>query len=247
MGKVAKTPASRSPILNFAIKEVKCGTKTSRLEKRKSVSQTSPHSLRSRTVSITTKRISLSTVPTNVKGPNLVYDPNAPRSIGWINGAAKLIDILKINLDFKQAKSLYLHGWGEQCIYPKPVVGVLEINLLDIHGNLYNFWFDLVNGDSIIVNGLDVGRLAIQENISDKATLRVSRPRDSSELVFANYFSTEDENQTVERIRIQVSPKPSNCIWNKITAMMTGHTQETLNYSQREYIEQHTHHRNKLP
>lgn len=156
-----------------------------------------------------------------MKDPNPVYDPGAPRSIGGMHNAARLCEVLEIDFEIQPPQDLYMHGWGEQCHDPKPVIGVWEITLLDVNRNPCTLCFDLIEGDSVLVVGLDVGKFALQDNISQITTLKIKRPEDNSVRIFETYISIEDSNQIVQRLRIELAARPSTCVRSLMSSTLT--------------------------
>lgn len=69
-----------------------------------------------------------------MRDSNPAYDPGAPRSIGGTNDAAKLCDIVEIDLNIQAVHEQYFHRWGEACYDIRAVVRVWELAILDING-----------------------------------------------------------------------------------------------------------------
>lgn len=165
-----------------------------------------------------------------MRDPNPVYDVGAPRSTGGINNAAALCDVLEVDFKITPPEFVYYHGWGDGCHDLRPIVGVWEITVMDKNHNPCTFSFDLVEGDSTLVVGLDVGKFAMQNNLSTEPFLHIKRPMDSSPRLIPTYISTNMENNLIERIRVELVPRPQTCINSLLSATLArnAHRQPKL-------------------
>lgn len=66
---------------------------------------------------------------------NPICDPEAPKSIGGIQRDTVLCGILGLNLDLQPLHENYLHGWGNNCSKPKPILCSWTITLFDLNIN----------------------------------------------------------------------------------------------------------------
>eukprot|EP00177_Eucheuma_denticulatum_P007832 GFKZ01014258.1.p1 GENE.GFKZ01014258.1~~GFKZ01014258.1.p1 ORF type:complete len:1202 (-),score=97.36 GFKZ01014258.1:1881-5486(-) len=143
---------------------------------------------------------------------NPIYDPGAPKSIGGVNEAAKICDMLEVSFDVKPPKEEYMHAWGDRTIDAKPIIASWELTTFDIHHKPCTFEFDLLEGDEPIIIGLDVGKHCIQNNIANPPYLHIQRPQDSSPRIFNTYLKHEKGSQLNLRVRVEIIPQQRTCI-----------------------------------
>lgn len=116
--------------------------------------------------------------------PTPIYNPGAPRTTGGINNAAHVCGTMEIDLTISPPTEEYVHCWEEECHYPRPVIGPMELAILDKRMAPSTLHFDLVQGDYTLIIGLDVGKFASQNNIDLDGYITIKRPSDTSQRTF---------------------------------------------------------------
>lgn len=110
---------------------------------------------------------------------NPIIDTGAPTSTGGTEEAAKLCQILGIQLNLSPPRAIYQHGWGTECAQAQHIRHTWYLTLFDINGLPTTIAFDLVNGSSPLIIGLDVKRFGNTINIGREKVLQFKRPQDN--------------------------------------------------------------------
>jgi len=113
-------------------------------------------------------------------------DSGAPTSIGVLQSAAALCDVLGISLALKPPEQRFMHGWGPGMLQAKPVCCAWELPVRQVDGNPETFLFHLVEGHDPLVVGEDVTSKAKIDNIYNLLHVKNS---DNSFMTFHTYLS----------------------------------------------------------
>lgn len=140
---------------------------------------------------------------------NPMMDEGAPTSIGGLNNAARLSDALGMPLQLSQPKSVYRHGWGDGCADPKTVVATWHLRTSDMNGKPTIIPFDIVEGESPLILGLDVKRFADTINLAQPSILKIKRPSDKAERHFHTYLDKDINGNLRTWVEIAHHPKLS--------------------------------------
>ena len=135
---------------------------------------------------------------------NPILDEGAPTSTGGIINASQICDFLCIPLTLRPPRTDYHHGWGLDCSGAKPIKHTWDLTINDINGKPTLISFDLVNGRSPLLVGLDIKRYADTLNRTTPSTLVFKRPEDTTERKFHTYIAPDDDGN--ERIRVEITP-----------------------------------------
>ena len=135
--------------------------------------------------------------------PNPILDEGAPTSTGGTENAATLCDILGTPLVLESPRDRYYHGWGEECLNPKLIVASWTLHVQDVEGKPTAFTFELVEGTSPLILGMDVRKYSNTFNLSDQKYIEMRRPTDSAPRTLFTYIVPNDD-----RLRLEVAPHP---------------------------------------
>lgn len=113
----------------------------------------------------------------------------------------RLCDALGINLVLDEPRDVYLHGWGDKCADAKIVKCSWSVTTHDIKGLPTTLTFDLVDGESPLILGLDVKRYANTYNLSSPPYVEFRRPSDNRPRKILTYFGDGDS-----RLRLEIVP-----------------------------------------
>lgn len=144
--------------------------------------------------------------------PNPIYDSGSPCCTAGTNSAARLCDLLEIDLTMHAPREEMVHGWGEQGLGAESFVGCWELTIFDQEQRPCTILFDLLPGNSSIIIGLDIGKYAIQNNIADSPFICFCRPHHSSPRTFSTYIAADPNKPRCNRIRVEIIPRLSNYI-----------------------------------
>lgn len=135
---------------------------------------------------------------------NPILDEGAPTYTRGVENASRLADMLGIPLMLDMITQPYLHGWGKDCAIAKPVQYQWKLTLNDVRGQPTTFSFDLVQGVSPLIIGLDKKRNADTLNRSKTRRICFQRPCDTVERVFHTYIA-KDESRC-SRLWMEIVP-----------------------------------------
>jgi len=99
-------------------------------------------------------------------------------------------------------RAYYQHGWGVNCSEAKPIVASWYLTVDDVYHKPTTLVFDMVEGTSPLIIGLDVKRFSNTNNIRDPSTINFERPTDSSRRTFLTYI-TKDANDN-DRLKLEL-------------------------------------------
>lgn len=142
-----------------------------------------------------------STLPLDL---NPILDDGALTSTSGIENATALCDALCIPLDLDPPRAHYFHGWGDTAENAKPFIATWTLVINDIHGRPTSLQFDIVEGTSPMILGLDVRKYCNTMNRTNPPTVCMKRPMDVQERVFFTYIAADDD--TNERLRVDLVP-----------------------------------------
>ncbi len=106
-------------------------------------------------------------------------------------------------------RELYYHSWGCVGADPKPIVATWTLVVQDSGNRPTAIKFDLVNGESPLIVGLDVKRYSDTINTTKPSWIEFKRPSDTAARRFFTYID-EDEQQN-GRLRIEIVPHKNSC------------------------------------
>ncbi|CDF33830.1 unnamed protein product [Chondrus crispus] len=162
--------------------------------------------------------------------PNPIFDVGAPTSTGGLNQVTHICDVLGITLNVEPPRSEYMHGWGIDCLDAKQVVCSWNVTIADTEGKPTSLTFDIVEGDSPLVIGLDIGRHTDSHNLTDKPFIKILRPHDNAPRRFNTYIAADDKrNPDCIRMRVELAPRPQTAIGTLLTILSSSstHARET--------------------
>lgn len=128
-----------------------------------------------------------------------------------MNNAATLCDMLGIPLLLDPPRDLYMHGWGQDCLDPKLIECSWTLTLHDIDGQPTSFTFDLVEGDSPLLLGLDIKQHSNTMNITTPRYIKFKRPEDKSPRRFVSYIKPDPVDGTL-RLRMELVPHSNSTV-----------------------------------
>lgn len=131
-----------------------------------------------------------------------ILDEGAPTSTGGIDNAAKLCNILGMNLKLKPSRSLYHHRWGMNAADSKHVVASWYLTINDLNKKSAMFVFDPVEGESPLLIGLDTKQYSTTDNLSKPTTNSFKTPTDLHVKSFYTYIAHNDGQHIKLRIEI---------------------------------------------
>ena len=114
--------------------------------------------------------------------------------------SSRLADALGVPLYLEPIHRPYWHGWGDQCNDQKRVLYNWRVTVNDIHGNPTAFVFDLVDGESPLIVGLNLKKHADTLNRARPPRICFQRPCDTSERTFYTYIAKEKEGSERQRL-----------------------------------------------
>lgn len=133
-----------------------------------------------------------------------------------------------ITLTVDAPRNTYMHGWGTKCSDAKPIRGFWKITIMDVERYPVTFEFDLVEGWSPLIIGLDAAQYANTCNRTDPTTFSIKRPQDRRVYTLHTYTARDQQNSN--RLRLQVVPRSNTQIRAMVTT--TGSNRE-LNMAKR--------------
>lgn len=147
--------------------------------------------------------------------PNPILYEGAPTSTGGMVDAARLCDMLGKRFDVQKPRSVYMHGWGVGFADAKPIRCTWELTLMDRHNRPVTFTFDLVDGESPLIVGLDFKRYANTYNRDMPRMIQFKRPSDVH--VYTMYTYISDDQTGSPRLRLDIVPHPKSTLRTLMT------------------------------
>ena len=133
---------------------------------------------------------------------NPMLDEGAPTSTRGVNNAVQICNAFAIPMVLKPPRENYQHGWGQGCADAKPIQYTWDLSVDDINCKYTVMTFDLVEGFSPMLVGLDVKRHSDTVNGQTPSFIVFQRPTDTGERMFHTYIA-KDEDRT-DRIRFDI-------------------------------------------
>lgn len=112
---------------------------------------------------------------------NPILDQGAPKYVGGIHTAVRLVDALGIPFTIEPPRSKYVQGFGANCSEDKTIIGPWTLPTQDIYGKRVSIPFDLFQGDKPLLVGLDTLFGSFRNRINSEVppfTIRLSKPGD---------------------------------------------------------------------
>lgn len=81
-----------------------------------------------------------------------------------------------------------MHGWDLNCADARPIINTWYLMASDRNGRPETFTFDIMDGKSPLIIGLDLKRYAITDNLASTPCIRFERPQDSEDREFITYI-----------------------------------------------------------
>lgn len=134
---------------------------------------------------------------------NQVLDEGAPTSTGGLVNAARLSDMMGLEPMIDPPRERYLQGWGEQRADARPIVYTWNMVEMDTRNQSTAIAFDLVEGESPLIVGMDVKRYADTYNKTRPPTIVIKRPSDTAERVFHKYISKDYNGNDFVHVEIE--------------------------------------------
>lgn len=103
-----------------------------------------------------------------------------------------------------------MHGWGTACADPKPIKGYWQLTIMDMNNYPFTLEFDIVNGRSPLIIGLDSAQYADTCNLSRPNTFSIRRPQDRQIYNLHTYTAHDDTGNN--RLRLQIVPHENSNI-----------------------------------
>lgn len=135
---------------------------------------------------------------------NPILDEGAPVSSGGTLNAARLADQLGIEFKVRNPERESCIGWGQNCADAKTVICIWNLTVLDNNGKSTELSFELVEGESPLIVGLDTKEHADTLNRSHPRKIIFQRPCDRSPREMYTYIA-EDETKC-RRLRLEIIP-----------------------------------------
>lgn len=149
------------------------------------------------------------------RDPNPIIDEGAPTSTGGTIEAAALCDMMAIPFEVHRPRAEYLHGWGTDCAGARPIKCTWHVTVMDTCGWPVTFEFDLVEGNSPLIIGLDLKRYSDTCNRSTPRTITFKRPNDVR--VYTMYTYIEDDYTGCARLRMELVPHTKSIMRSMMT------------------------------
>lgn len=140
--------------------------------------------------------------------PNPVVDEGAPKNTGEINSALYLCDMMDVKFIVAAPEELYYQGWGQECAQPKMVRCTWELRTTDSESKPVVIKFDLTEGDSSLILGINFLQFADTCNLQDPRIIRFKRPRDDTMRTMATYIAPDHTGNN--RLQLEVVPHANN-------------------------------------
>lgn len=166
--------------------------------------------------------------------PNPILDEGAPTSTGGIENAATLCDILGIPLVLDPPRDNYLHGWGDECLGAKPIVRSWTLTVHDVTEKPTALTFDLVQGSSPLIVGMDVRAYCNTYNLGSQRYILMKRPTDTEKRTLFTYIVPDDK-----RLRLDIAPHPRSVVTTLLGNICSSASRAPLVFSKR--IHRYTH------
>lgn len=142
--------------------------------------------------------------------------------------AATICDLLGKPFEVHPPDEVYMHGWGSECAGARQVKCKWELTVMDNADWPVTLKFDLVEGRSPLIVGMDVKKFADTCNRATPSTLTFKRPNDVRVYQLYTYISNDATNNP--RLRLEVVPHEKSCI---TTLMSATHKRREMSMAKR--------------
>lgn len=149
-----------------------------------------------------------------------------------------LCDALCIQLKLEPPCNRYYHGWGQACHDPKPIVCSWMVTVYDRNEMPTSITFDLLQGGSPLVIGLDISRHSNVHNLNKTPYIEISRPADNNPRMLNTYFSRGGGDS--DRMLVEIAPRPITLIGSHLSRHLLDKTHRTPRIFPKQ-IHWHTH------
>lgn len=127
-----------------------------------------------------------------------------------------------------------MHGWGEDCLGAKPIVCSWTLTIHDVTGKPTALTFDLVQGNSPLIVGMDVRAYCNTYNLGDQKYISLKRPTDTQQRTLFTYLVPDDS-----RLRLDIAPHPLSFVSTLLGNVSTTAARTPLVFIKR--IHRYTH------
>lgn len=139
---------------------------------------------------------------------NPILDPGAPVSFAGIRAAAHFAEETGIEFILKTPETRRRHGFGPGSTQGGETIGVWQCSVYDLHDRPVSFSFDIIEGDSPVLLGLDYDGMADTMSLVQPATWRVRVDEDDYE--FGLYIA-RDAGGNLRRY-VEFRPRPQTIL-----------------------------------
>lgn len=105
-----------------------------------------------------------------------------------------------------------MHGWGQECLNPKPIIFAWTVTVADRTQKHTYITFDVMEGSSPSVIGLDKAQYSNMKNLCHNPHIMISRPSDNSLRSFVTYITSDYHNDICQRMRVELVQRPQTLI-----------------------------------
>lgn len=141
---------------------------------------------------------------------NPIIDTGAPTSTGGIEQATKLCQALGIEFQLSPPRTVYHHGWGSQCEKAKRIRNTWYLTIFDVNGLPTTMPFDLIQGSSPLIVGMDIVKYANAKNIESKAFIEFKRPTGNQARKLFTYIQPDGNND--DRLWLEIIPQKGSSV-----------------------------------
>lgn len=145
-----------------------------------------------------------------------------------------LADALAIPLKLATPRKRYKHGWGTNCADAREVIVTWYLTINDRNGNATTLPFDLVEGRSPLILGLDVKQYSNTLNRQDPPVIEFQRPSDTAVRQFEIYQAKDEDGNP--RLRVSMVPHQHSSVRSLLA---NGSARQDLNLVRR--LHRYTH------
>lgn len=108
-----------------------------------------------------------------------------------MRSASHLCDMMGIKFAVSPPEEVYYQGWGQDCAQPKIVKCTWELATTDSESKPVTIKFDLTDGDSPLILGINFLRYADTFNRQDPRVIRFKRPGEESMRTMFTYIAPD--------------------------------------------------------
>lgn len=130
--------------------------------------------------------------------------------------AAAICNLLGIPFVVQAPRAEYMHGWGTDCAGARPIKCTWEITVMDAANWPVSLIFDLVEGKSPIILGMDIKRFSDTCNRTTPTTIKFKRPEDVRVYTMHTYIAKDQMG--CERLRLELVPHQKSTMTTMMSA-----------------------------